>query len=375
MNATFAPQLAVVLSFHGVVERIEHPEIQVNHVDVASFERIVELVRSRYEVVSLDDVASAVRGEASLPVNAAALTFDDAYRSVLALADPLLSGLPYAVFVPSGLVDSGSRVPTYVMRAALAFTEESRVQLPGRRRPFKLRTVDEREHAAGQAAELLRSLPRAEVEDVLLRLRELLPAERWAEVDAAFASEALLGWDELRSLAARGVTVGSHTRDHAVLHERQDGAEVSVQVRDSKAAIEDRLGAPVPSLLLPAWPSDRCLPGCSRSRSRRGLQFRLHQRRRPSSGGYGSAAVAADRHRRIPARRGTGGARAAQSQQVVPRGGGGAWTWLTNWRSGRRSLPTCRLWESSTRRSRVGRDRNQSPATASSTLRGETRCR
>ena len=53
---------------------------------------------------------------------------------------------------------------------------------------------------------------------MLLRLRQLLPAERWAEVDAAFASEALLGWDELRSLAARGVVVGSHTRDHAVLH-------------------------------------------------------------------------------------------------------------------------------------------------------------
>ena len=132
VNATFAPQLAVVLSFHGVVERIEHPEIQVNHVELESFQRIVELVRSRYEVATLDDIAAAVRGEASLPANAAALTFDDAYRSVLELADPLLDGLPYAVFVPSGLIDSGSRVPTYVMRAALAFTEEPSVQLPGR---------------------------------------------------------------------------------------------------------------------------------------------------------------------------------------------------------------------------------------------------
>ncbi len=257
MNAPFAPQVAVVLSFHGVVERIEHPEIQVNHVDLESFERIVELVRERYEVVSLDDIAAAVRGEASLPADAAALTFDDAYRSVLELADPLLSGLPYAVFVPSGLIDSGSRVPTYVMRTALAFTEEPSVRLPGRRRPFKLRTTDDRERAAGHAAELLRSLPRPEVEDVLLRLRQLLPAERWAEVDAAFASEALLGWDELRSLAARGVVVGSHTRDHAVLHQRQDADEIVAQVRSSKAAIEDRLSVACRHLCYPhGHPSD-----------------------------------------------------------------------------------------------------------------------
>ncbi len=259
MNATFAPQVAVVLSFHGVVERIEHPEIQVNHVDVESFERIVELVRSRYEVVTLDEVVAAARGEASLPANAAALTFDDAYRSVLELADPLLNGLPYAVFVPTGLIDSGSRVPTYVMRAALAFTEEPSVRLPGRRRPFKLRTADDRERAAGQAAELLRTLPRREAEDVLQRLRELLPDERWTEVDAAFASEALLDWDELRSLLERGVTVGSHTRDHAVLHERQDTGEITAQVGGSKAAIEDRLGVPCRHFSYPhGHPSDLC---------------------------------------------------------------------------------------------------------------------
>jgi peptidoglycan/xylan/chitin deacetylase (PgdA/CDA1 family) len=257
VTATFAPELAVVLSFHGVVERIEHPEIQVNHVDVESFDRIVELVRSRYEVVTLDDVEAAVRGEAALPDAAAALTFDDAYHSVLELVDPLLRGLPYAVFVPSGLIDSGSRVPTYVMRAAIAFTEEPSVRLPGRRRAFKLRTSDDRERAAGHAAELLRSLPQPEVDRVLLRLRELLPDERWAEIDATFPSEALLGWDDLRSLSARGVVVGSHTRDHAVLHERQDADEIVAQARSSKAAIEDRLGVPCRHLCYPhGHPSD-----------------------------------------------------------------------------------------------------------------------
>ena len=306
MNATFAPQVAVVLSFHGVVERIEHPEIQVNHVDVESFERIVELVRSRYEVVTLDEVVAAARSEASLPANAAALTFDDAYRSVLELADPLLNGLPYAVFVPTGLIDSGSRVPTYVMRAALAFTEEPSVRLPGRRRPFKLRTADDRERAAGQAAELLRTLPRREAEDVLQRLRELLPDERWTEVDAAFASEALLDWDELRSLLERGVTVGSHTRDHAVLHERQDTGEITAQVGGSKAAIEDRLGVPCRHFSYPhGHPSDLCRAAVEAAREA-GYSSACMNVGGPVREGMDPAAATPDRHRRISTRRRAG---------------------------------------------------------------------
>jgi peptidoglycan/xylan/chitin deacetylase (PgdA/CDA1 family) len=259
VNATFAPQLAVVLSFHGVVERIEHPEIQVNHVELESFERIVEHVRTRYEVVTLDDVAAAVRGKTTLPADAAAITFDDAYRSVLELADPLLSGLPYAVFVPSGLVDSGSRVPTYVMRAALALTEEPSVRLPGRRRPFKLRTAEDRERAAVHAAELLRSLPLAEAEAVLAELRSLLTPGRWHEVDQQFESEALLGWSELARLAGRGVIVGAHTRDHVVLHERQGAEDIQEQVLTSKHEIEKALGLPCRHFCYPhGHPRDLC---------------------------------------------------------------------------------------------------------------------
>jgi peptidoglycan/xylan/chitin deacetylase (PgdA/CDA1 family) len=206
-------------------------------------------------------VAAALRGEARLPANAVALTFDDGYRSVLEFADPLLSrhGVPYAVFVPSGLVDSGTRVPTYVMRAALEFTDEPSIRLPGRRRPFKLGTPDERERAAAQAAEALRSLPRADAERVHADLEALLPAERWEELDRTLASEALMGWPELRTLVARGVAVGSHTRDHVVLHESQDPEEISAQVMGSKLAIEERLSVDCKHFSYPhGSPRDLC---------------------------------------------------------------------------------------------------------------------
>ncbi len=261
MTVSFAPELALVLSFHGVVERVEHPDIQVNHIDLPAFERTVELVRTRYKVVTLDDLAAGLRGEAQLPPNAAALTFDDAYRSVLELVDPILSrlGLPYAIFVPSALVDSGARVPTYVMRAALELTQEPSVSLPRMRRPLKLETPDQRERAAEYAADALRSRPLPEVNEVLAGLRGLLDAAQWEETDRRFASEALMDWPELQQLAARGVTIGSHTRDHVVLHEQQQPGEIATQVTASRAEIEQRLRLPCRHFCYPhGSPRDVC---------------------------------------------------------------------------------------------------------------------
>lgn len=236
-------EIALVITFHGVVERIDDPVIQVNHVELPVFERMLDRVRREYAVVSLDEVAAALAGGPALPPNALALTFDDGYRSVADLVDPLLQrhGLPYAVFVPPGLIDACSRVPTYVMRAALELTTEPEVTLTGRR-PLSLGTADEREEAAGQAAKALRALSRQDADAIVAELRGLLSGAEWEEADRRFASEELMTWDEIRGLAARGATIGSHTHDHVVLHDRQPPDEVERQIVRSKEAIEEQLG-------------------------------------------------------------------------------------------------------------------------------------
>jgi peptidoglycan/xylan/chitin deacetylase (PgdA/CDA1 family) len=257
----FPPPLAVVLGFHGVVDRIEHPAVQVNHLDLATFERVLDHVRREYEVISIDDVAAALLEESELPPNAAALTFDDAYRSVLELVDPLLRrhGLPYAVFAPSALIDSGGRVPTYVMRTALAFTEAESVRLPGRKRSFGLRSEDDRERASGHTATLLRTLPQPEVDALLTELRALLSERQWLELEERFSSEALMSWAELRELVQRGAVVGSHTHDHVVLHGAQPADELRRQVVDSRRDIEERLGVACRHFCYPRGsPGDVC---------------------------------------------------------------------------------------------------------------------
>ena len=198
---------------------------------------------------------------------AAALTFDDGYRSVLELADPLLRshGLPYAMFVPSGLVDSGARMPTYVMQAALTFTDEPSVRLPGRRWAFKLRTADERERAIAHGTELLRSCRGGGARSPRRSSVALLTADRWEEIDASFASEDVLGLGRPPQMAEMG---SPSDRTRATTRCSMSGSlwtEIDEQVRRRRRRSRSALGALVGTSASPRTPP-RPLPRRRRGR-------------------------------------------------------------------------------------------------------------
>ncbi len=118
------------------------------------------------------------------------VTFDDAYRSVLELAKPVLDrhGYPATVFVPSDWPDTG--------------------------RPMRWDGID-----------------------IWLDTRheqELIP----------------LTWPELRELADAGWEIASHTCSHPDLTSLDDD-ELARELRDSKARLEAELGRPCTSLAYP----------------------------------------------------------------------------------------------------------------------------
>lgn len=60
----------------------------------------------------------------------------------------------------------------------------------------------------------------------------------------------LLGWPDLAALSSAGLRFGSHTRSHPRL-DRIAGRRLDSELRDSRAEIEQRLGAPCPLLAYP----------------------------------------------------------------------------------------------------------------------------
>ena len=172
----------LVLSYHAVSRDWE----AALSVTPDALERQLTLLSSRgYVGATFHDAITAPR-----PGRTVVVTFDDAYRSVHAIARPILArlGLPATVFAPTSFIGS-----------------EQPMSWPG---------VD---HWLGGPHE-----------------GELVP----------------MSWEELGDLAEAGWEIGSHTRTHPHLPRLSDG-EVRDELRGSRGELEDRLGDRCESLAYP----------------------------------------------------------------------------------------------------------------------------
>jgi peptidoglycan/xylan/chitin deacetylase (PgdA/CDA1 family) len=151
-----------------------------------SFEAQLEwLVRRGYRGATFSEAVTSAPG-----TKIVAATFDDAYRSVIELALPIMRrlGLPGTVFVPTAW--------------------------PGRDEPMTWPGM-----------------------------------EQWL----AGPHEPELGcmsWDELRALADEGWEIGSHTHSHPKLPQIAD-AELRDELRRSRQLCEEHMGRPCPSIAYP----------------------------------------------------------------------------------------------------------------------------
>jgi peptidoglycan/xylan/chitin deacetylase (PgdA/CDA1 family) len=172
----------LVLCYHALSEAWEAPL----SVTPRQFERqVATLTRLRFRGITFTE---AVAGRfASRTV---AITFDDAYRSVLELAEPILAhhGMPATVFVPTAF-------PSQTVPMAWAGIDHWR----GTRHAQELRC---------------------------------------------------LTWDELTGLHERGWEIGSHTETHPRLTEVDDD-RLDHEARASRAACEEAIGARCRTLAYP----------------------------------------------------------------------------------------------------------------------------
>ncbi|HEX2096859.1 MAG TPA: polysaccharide deacetylase family protein [Solirubrobacterales bacterium] len=172
----------VVLCYHGVSETWP-AETSVRPAD---FERQLDsFARRGYRGATFSDALTAPAGERVVVV-----TFDDAHRSVLELAAPIMSrlGLPGTIFVPTGYA--------------------------GSERPMGWAGYD-----------------------------EWLGTEHEPELRC-------LGWEELRRLAADGWEIGSHTRSHPRLPTLGE-AEIASELSESRRECEAEIGTACASVAYP----------------------------------------------------------------------------------------------------------------------------
>jgi peptidoglycan/xylan/chitin deacetylase (PgdA/CDA1 family) len=172
----------LVLCYHAVSERWP---ADLSITPEALEDQLTFLVERGYRGKTFTEAVTGTREG-----RVVAVTFDDAYRSVLELGLPILSrlGLPASVYVPTDFAGS-----------------ERAMSWPG---------IDQWTGGPFEA--------------------ELVP----------------MSWEELGRLAADGWEVGSHTCSHPHLT-RLDGVALDAELRRSREVCEERLGRPCESLAYP----------------------------------------------------------------------------------------------------------------------------
>jgi peptidoglycan/xylan/chitin deacetylase (PgdA/CDA1 family) len=191
-------------------------------------------------VVELDAAVSDLFSGPPLPPRAVALTFDDGYRDALTAGVPLLQqlGLPATFFLVPDVLDEV--VHPWWERLGWAFAHCSLAALGHVDSPGGA----ERQAVYQQACTELKRRDEADRRDAVDALIERLG------VSPPSRPVAFLDWDDARGLVRQGFSVGSHSRDHAILARETSDKQVT-NLAAARDVLQQQLGVPVRGLAYP----------------------------------------------------------------------------------------------------------------------------
>jgi len=252
----------LVLTYHSVVEadasaRERHPLVYRNAVSAEHFEAQMRHLRRHYHPLDGDDLRAVLDG-APLPEHAVLVTFDDGLLNNATVALPRLRTLdvPAVFFLPTGFLDAaadGDRrlhwTEALVARLSSGDAEEAALWGDVAARLPELDTdlgALSPARATLHVVDHLKSLSRAVRTDRLAVLQDLLPALDATDFPADAAGHSVLGtmtWDHARQAADHGVSLGSHTVNHAILN-RLPNDEAEAEITDSRDRIRAATGQP-----------------------------------------------------------------------------------------------------------------------------------
>ncbi len=261
-----ANHVPLVVGYHRVVEDFAaHAarSIPAMLISRTMLERHLDWIASRFRVIALDELESRLDGGKTLGEPVAAITFDDGYQDVYDHAFPLLQrkGLPAAVFVVTDLIGTSDLQLHDALYLLLAQAFASWPAAP-RRLVAVLRGLGIESSAAFDTTAIARgplaatralftALPQADSARVVAALEAEVRIE-----DGVARALRPLSWEMLSEMHRAGITIGSHTKSHAVLtNERPD--TMAEETAGSRRTLEKKLGVPVRHF---AYPDGRFSP-------------------------------------------------------------------------------------------------------------------
>ena len=245
-----------VVTYHGVFPNgyvARNPALDGNLVSADSLRRQLQLLRTRYHVISPEDFLRWLEGELSLPPHSILLTCDDALRNTLTEMVPLLQelGLSCLFFATGASADETPSILWYeeLYLMLLDAAEPSTLSLPEADVNTGPIVANERHSCWWEIVQRLSKFDGRLRRRFLNRFREQFKLsadwrERFEQDPTLAARFLTLDQSGLRQLAAAGMTIGAHSLSHPVLSRAPDDLAWR-EISDSRTVLEKALGQPV----------------------------------------------------------------------------------------------------------------------------------
>lgn len=236
-----------ILAYHRVAELRDTPAVSLRSVSATplTFAEQMRHLATRYHVISVYELLDAVGSGTPLPARSVLITFDDAYADFAEIAWPILQRfrLPATMFVPTAYPDNPERA-FLSDKLYQAFAATTRTILCGTPLgPLPLDSSADKRRGLRIVQDYITTIPH----DEAMRLVESVCAQL---VERPVYSGSVLSWDQLRQLAKEGLTLGSHTRTHALMTQVTTD-RMREEIRTSQGDLKREIGTVLPIFCYP----------------------------------------------------------------------------------------------------------------------------
>lgn len=231
--------------FHGVEREIADPRLQSNHHDVETFRAIAQSLKAHFDVLPLAALSDVLK-QPERHSRALFLMSDDGYANNLTVAADILEdlALPWTLFISTQHIDTHEHNPVFLARLFAFFAPAGGYRIPHLKDSVVLADYGGfREIAAHRLVAALKDLNGPDARKAIAALLKILTPERAAEIIAQFPSERFLTWDQVRTLAKRGVSIGAHAHWHWPMNAAQSDEYITQQATLPRQRIGQEIGA------------------------------------------------------------------------------------------------------------------------------------
>jgi peptidoglycan/xylan/chitin deacetylase (PgdA/CDA1 family) len=246
IRSHLASQHVAIIAYHRIDEISRYPW-SIAPVTPRVFEREINFMRRRYQVISLEELMRKLGNFEAFTHNTAVITIDDGYRDAYLNAYPVLKryGLPATVFLTTGHIGTGELFWWDKVGYIIWNTRLSRLE-PGKLGTYHLGSAGDRRRAAETISARLKLLHFLERDALINRLAGICGVD----IPSNLGEQLILSWNETKEMSRHNISFGAHTFTHPVLT-RLTLEEVEREIVDSKSRIEKEVGREVTTFCYP----------------------------------------------------------------------------------------------------------------------------